>query len=77
LGDVRLAWGGMGPTPLRAKAAERALNGVTLDAAGIAAAVQVATDGLAPADDALATAWYRQQVAPVHLRRLLLNEGRR
>jgi CO/xanthine dehydrogenase FAD-binding subunit len=77
LGEVRLAWGGMGPTPLRAKAAERALNGVTLDAAGIAPALRVATEGLAPVDDPLASAWYRQQVAPVHLRRLLLNEGRR
>jgi CO/xanthine dehydrogenase FAD-binding subunit len=77
LGDARVAFGGMGPTPLRAKSAERALTGATLDAGGIAAALRVAIEGLAPADDALASAWYRAEVAPIHLRRLLLNEGRR
>lgn len=76
LSGVRLAWGAMGPTPLRAKAAERALEGRALDAAGIAEALRVAAEGLAPADDALASAWYRREVAPVFLRRLLLDEGR-
>ncbi|MEM5492871.1 FAD binding domain-containing protein [Hoeflea sp. AS16] len=76
-GDVRLAWGGMGPTPLRSKAAERALSsGGQLDEAGIAPALAVCTQDLQPADDALATAWYRREVAPVHLKRLLLNGGR-
>lgn len=76
LGTVRLAFGSMGPTPLRAKAAERALTGASLDAAGIAPALSVATDGLQPTDDALATAWYRREVAPIHLKRLLLDGGR-
>ena len=40
----------------------------------ILAALAVATEGLEPPDDALASAWYRRQVAPVHLRRLLLDE---
>ena len=39
---ARIAYGAMGPTPLRAKAAERALEGRTLDAAGIAPALAVA-----------------------------------
>ncbi len=73
--DPRIAWGNMGPIPLRARAAERALNGASLDAAGIAAALAAATDGLDPQDDALASAWYRRQVAPVHLKRLLLQPG--
>lgn len=77
-GDMRLAWGGMGPTPLRSKAAERVLNGgVHLDEAGIAPALAVCTQDLQPVDDMLATAWYRREVAPVHLKRLLLNGGRR
>ncbi|OSP53929.1 xanthine dehydrogenase family protein subunit M [Pseudoruegeria sp. SK021] len=76
VGAARLAFGAMGPTPLRAKAAEAALRGVTLDADGIAPAVRVAAEGLAPADDALASAWYRREVAPVHLKRLLLAERR-
>lgn len=76
LGEVRIAFGAMGPVPLRAKAAEAALRGGSLDAGGIAAALRVATEGLAPQDDALATAWYRREVAPVHLGRLLLQERR-
>ncbi len=76
LADTRIAFGAMGPTPLRAKACEAALNGATLDETGIASALGAAIDGLAPEDDALASAWYRREVAPVHLKRLLLREGR-
>ena len=39
---ARIAYAGMAPMPLRAKAAERALEGRTLDAAGIAPALAVA-----------------------------------
>jgi len=74
LSQARIAFGAMGSTPLRAKAAEQALEGASLDARGIERALDVATDGLDPQDDALASAWYRKEVAPVHLRRLLLNE---
>lgn len=74
--DPRIAWGNMGTVPLRARAAERALHGASLDPSGIAAALAVACDGLDPQDDALATAWYRREVAPVHLKRLLLQGGR-
>jgi CO/xanthine dehydrogenase FAD-binding subunit len=70
---ARVAYGGMAPTPVRVPAVERALEGRALDPAGIAAAVAAATDGLDPPTDALASAWYRREVAPVHLRRLLLN----
>jgi len=72
---ARVAYGGMGPAPLRAKAVERALEGRTLDAAGIAPALAVAADGTSPADDAIASAWWRREVLPVHLRRLLLGAG--
>ena len=71
---ARVAFGAMGPTPLRAPAVEQALEGKSLDAAGIAQALAAASTGLEPADDAIASAWYRREVAPVHLRRLLLNE---
>lgn len=71
LSGVRIAYGAMAPTPVRAKAVERALEGKRLDASSIAAAALVASDGTAPADDAIATAWYRSEVLPVHLRRLL------
>ncbi|MEL6372607.1 MAG: FAD binding domain-containing protein [Pseudomonadota bacterium] len=72
LSGVRLAFGAMGPTPLRAKAAEAALEGANLDEAGLAPALSVVNEGLAPADDALASAWYRREVAPVYLKRMLL-----
>lgn len=75
LQNTRIAFGAMGPTPLRAEGAERALEGATLDATGIAPALAAVMQGLAPTDDPLASAWYRAEVAPVHLRRLLLNEG--
>ncbi len=71
---ARIAWGAMGPSPLRGRAAEQALEGRALDRAGIAPALAVATQGLAPADDALGSAWWRREIAPVHLRRLLLGE---
>ena len=64
-----------GPTPLRAKSAERALEGRTLDAAGIATVLAVAAEGTNPTDDAIASAWWRREILPVHLRRLLLGAG--
>jgi CO/xanthine dehydrogenase FAD-binding subunit len=70
--ELRIAYGNMGPAPVRARAVERALEGVRLDEQGIARALAVATDGLSPPTDALASAWYRSEVAPVHLKRLLL-----
>ena len=69
---ARIAYGAMGPTPLRARAVERALEGRTLDAAGIAAAVAAAAEGMQPSSDAIASDWYRREILPVHLRRLLL-----
>jgi CO/xanthine dehydrogenase FAD-binding subunit len=74
LSDVRIAYGAMGPTPVRATAVERALEGGMLDPAGIAPALTAATEGLNPPDDALASSWYRREVAPVHLGRLLLED---
>jgi CO/xanthine dehydrogenase FAD-binding subunit len=68
---ARIAFGAMGPTSLRGKSAERALEGRPLDAPSIAAAAAAALEGLSPVDDALASAWYRREVAGVHLRRLL------
>ncbi len=72
---ARIAFGGMNRTPVRAKAAERALEGRALDAAGIAPALAVAAEGTAPADDAIASAWWRREILPVHLRRLLIGPG--
>lgn len=68
---ARVAYGAMAPTAMRAKAVEQALEGAKLDEATIARAVAVATEGTAPASDPFASDWYRRNVLPVHLARLL------
>jgi xanthine dehydrogenase small subunit len=70
--SARVAYGAMAPTAMRARAVEAALSGKTLDEAGIAAALAAATNGCAPLTDAYASEWYRREVLPVHLKRLLL-----
>lgn len=70
--NARVAYGSMGPAPMRIAAVERALEGQALDEAGIAQAVGAATSGLDVPTDPLASSWYRQQIAAVHLKRLLL-----
>ena len=68
---ARIALGSMAPTQVRARAAERALEGRPLDAAAISAAAAAIIDGTSPTDNALGSAWYRREIAGVHLRRLL------
>jgi CO/xanthine dehydrogenase FAD-binding subunit len=69
---ARVAYGAMAPTPIRAKSVERVLEGRGLDEAGILSALAVATEGTSPASDAIASAWYRREMAAVHLKRLLM-----
>jgi CO/xanthine dehydrogenase FAD-binding subunit len=69
--DARVAYEGMAPTAMRARAVEQALEGRPLDAEAVSAAAAVAGEGCSPADDAQASAWYRSAVLPVHLTRLL------
>jgi CO/xanthine dehydrogenase FAD-binding subunit len=68
---ARIALGSMAPTQIRARAAERALEGRSLDASTIGAAAAAAVEGTSPGDNALASAWYRREIVGVHLRRLL------
>jgi CO/xanthine dehydrogenase FAD-binding subunit len=68
---ARIALGSMAATQIRARAAERALEGRSLDEAAISAAAAAATEGVTPADNALGSAWYRREIVGVHLRRLL------
>lgn len=69
--QARVAYGAMAPTPIRARGVERALEGKALDAASIAAARTAALEGTDPVTDAIASDWYRREVLPVHLARLL------
>ncbi len=77
LAAPRIAFGAMAPHPVRAKSAEAALDGKALDEATIAAAAAVATRDCTPATDAYASAWYRREIAPVHLARLLAQAARK
>ena len=72
LSGVRVAYSNMGPAPIRATAVERALEGRRLERSDVEAAAAVAADGCSPPTDAVASAWYRREVVPVHLSRLLL-----
>jgi CO/xanthine dehydrogenase FAD-binding subunit len=71
---ARVALGSMAPMQMRAKAAERALEGRSLDASTMAAAAAAVAEGSSPADNALASAWYRREIVGVHLRRLLAGQ---
>jgi xanthine dehydrogenase small subunit len=73
--QARVAYGAMAPTPIRARGVERALEGRPLDATTIAAARSAALDGVQPVTDAIASGWYRREVLPVHLARLLGDDG--
>jgi CO/xanthine dehydrogenase FAD-binding subunit len=68
---ARIALGSMAPTQIRARAAERALEGRPLDRSTIDAAAAAVAEGTSPGDNALASAWYRREIVGVHLRRLL------
>ena len=70
--SARIALGCMADRPIRAETAEQALLGKKGTRDGIAAALAVANAGTSPATDAVASAWYRAEVLPVHLGRLLL-----
>jgi CO/xanthine dehydrogenase FAD-binding subunit len=72
---ARIALGCMADRPVRAKAAEKALVGATLDEDGVASAVAAVGEGTEPITDAIASAWYRGEVLPVHFRRLLLGQA--
>ena len=76
ISQARIAYGAMAPTAVRARGVERALEGKALDATSIQAAKAAALEGTHPATDAIASEWYRREVMPVHLGRLLTGEGR-
>ncbi|RVC80789.1 xanthine dehydrogenase family protein subunit M [Mesorhizobium sp. M4A.F.Ca.ET.022.05.2.1] len=69
---ARIALGCMADRPMRARAAEKALLGCRLTPDEIAPALAVANEGTTPITDPVASAWYRAEVLPVHLGRLLL-----
>lgn len=73
IASARIALGAMAAHPVRARAAEAALAGRPRTEEGIAPALKAVLDGVDPPTDAIASAWYRREVLPVHLGRLLLS----
>jgi len=62
LSDVRVAFGAVGPTPIRGRATEAVLEGAALDPERIAKAAATARDEVKPIDDLRASAWYRREL---------------
>ncbi|MBI2235420.1 MAG: xanthine dehydrogenase family protein subunit M [Magnetospirillum sp.] len=71
LSNVRLAFGAVGPTPFRGRAAEALLEGRRLDAALIDQAAATAVSEVNPIDDVRATAWYRRELVHNLVRKVL------
>jgi aerobic carbon-monoxide dehydrogenase medium subunit len=69
--DVRIGLTHMGPTPLRASAAEDALRGQALDSASIGRAAEQAAEGTDPPGDLNASPDYKRHLARVLTRRAL------
>jgi carbon-monoxide dehydrogenase medium subunit len=69
IAEARIGLTNMGPTPLRATAAEAALVGVPATREAVAAAAERAAEGTNPSSDLNAQADYRQHLATVLTRR--------
>jgi aerobic carbon-monoxide dehydrogenase medium subunit len=67
--DIKIALGAVGPTPLRAKAAEAYLMGKTLDDKNIAAAAELGPEGADPPSDIHGSREYRLAMIKVFIRR--------
>jgi carbon-monoxide dehydrogenase medium subunit len=74
---ARLVFFGVGPTPVRAKEAEQALNGQPPEERAFQSAAEIASRGLDPDNDVHATAEYRRSVAGTLARRALLQAWQR
>ena len=78
VGEIRIALGGAGPTPMRARVAEAALRAQDLSDHAIRAAADAAAGEAEPLSDLMGSADYRREMIRVWVRRLLiaLGEGR-
>jgi carbon-monoxide dehydrogenase medium subunit len=72
IAEARIGLTNMGPTPLRATAAETALAGADVSAESVGTAAEQAADGTNPSSDLSAQADYRQHLARVLTKRAVL-----
>jgi CO/xanthine dehydrogenase FAD-binding subunit len=75
LRDVRIAFGAVAPTAIRAPKTEAALEGRSCDAATLEAALAAADAEIRPISDVRASDWYRREMIRNILRRLLGHDG--
>lgn len=71
MSGVRVAFGAVAATPVRAPRTEAALEGRLLDIATIEAAASTACDEVHPIDDVRASAWYRKELIHNLTKRIL------
>ena len=76
IAEARLALTNMGPTPVRARAAEQALAGVALEPDAVAGALASIADGTAPPTDINGDPEYRRHLVSVLGRRAVLAAAR-
>jgi CO/xanthine dehydrogenase FAD-binding subunit len=69
--QAQIGLNGVGPHPLRARKAEAALVGSSLDAEAIAGAAAAASKECEPFTDAIASEWYRRRMVGVYVSRAL------
>ena len=63
--DACLAFGSVGPTPMRARAAEQLLSGQSWSEELVSRAAQAASEQVTPIDDVRSEAWYRREMVRV------------
>lgn len=73
LRNVRVAFGSVAPTPIRAPQTEAAIEGKPLDDATIEAAVAAAAKDIHPISDVRASDWYRRELVHNILQRMLVH----
>ena len=71
LRDVRIAFGAVAPTPIRAPRTELALEGRAPDEATLEAAARTALEEVQPISDVRASDWYRRELLHNMLKRVL------
>lgn len=76
IAEARLALTNMGPTPIRARAAEQALAGIAVEPDAVAGALSSIADGTAPPTDINGDPEYRRHLVSILGRRAVLAAAR-
>lgn len=69
--EIRIALGGVAPTPVRARKAEEILRGKTLKDSLIQKAAEAVSDDISPIPDIVASEEYKEKIARVLVRRTI------